>query len=61
MCGDLFQYSSMEEAIATREALHGVKWPSSNPKVLRVDFCEKDEVCRFQHLCAKLLSFYSFR
>ncbi|KAL6490880.1 hypothetical protein MHYP_G00012250 [Metynnis hypsauchen] len=37
-------YSSKEEAVATCEALHGVKWPSSNPKVLRVDFCEQDEV-----------------
>uniref|UniRef100_A0A8B9JP95 Apoptotic chromatin condensation inducer 1 n=1 Tax=Astyanax mexicanus TaxID=7994 RepID=A0A8B9JP95_ASTMX len=37
-------YSSKEEAVATREALHGVKWPSSNPKVLRVDFCEQDEL-----------------
>ncbi|XP_076829867.1 apoptotic chromatin condensation inducer in the nucleus-like [Brachyhypopomus gauderio] len=37
-------YSSTEEAVATREALHGVKWPSSNPKVLRVDFCEQDEL-----------------
>ncbi|XP_051570269.1 apoptotic chromatin condensation inducer in the nucleus-like isoform X2 [Myxocyprinus asiaticus] len=37
-------YSSKENAIATREALHGVKWPASNPKVLRVDFCEQDEL-----------------
>ncbi|KAK2860263.1 hypothetical protein Q7C36_004429 [Tachysurus vachellii] len=37
-------YSSTEEAVATREALHGVKWPSSNPKVLRVDFCEQKEL-----------------
>ncbi|XP_052418316.1 apoptotic chromatin condensation inducer 1b isoform X1 [Carassius gibelio] len=37
-------YSTVEEAVATREALHGVKWPTSNPKVLRVDFCEQDEV-----------------
>ncbi|XP_051553576.1 apoptotic chromatin condensation inducer in the nucleus-like isoform X1 [Myxocyprinus asiaticus] len=37
-------YSSKEEAVATREALHGVKWPASNPKVLRVDFCEQDEL-----------------
>ncbi|XP_067300267.1 apoptotic chromatin condensation inducer 1b isoform X2 [Pseudorasbora parva] len=37
-------YSTIEEAVATREALHGVKWPGSNPKVLRVDFCEQDEV-----------------
>ncbi|KAI4876618.1 hypothetical protein NFI96_020564 [Prochilodus magdalenae] len=40
----LMQYPSKEEAVATREALHGVKWPSSNPKVLRVDFCEQDEL-----------------
>ncbi|XP_016131650.1 apoptotic chromatin condensation inducer in the nucleus-like [Sinocyclocheilus grahami] len=37
-------YSTVEEAVATREALHGVKWPTSNPKVLRVDFCEQDEL-----------------
>ncbi|XP_024143722.1 apoptotic chromatin condensation inducer 1b [Oryzias melastigma] len=37
-------YSATEEAVATREALHGVKWPQSNPKVLRVDFCEQDEL-----------------
>ncbi|XP_037131466.1 apoptotic chromatin condensation inducer in the nucleus [Syngnathus acus] len=37
-------YSSSEEAIATREALHGVKWPQSNPKVLNVDFSQQDEL-----------------
>lgn len=37
-------YSTTEEAVATREALHGVKWPTSNPKVLRVDFCEQNEL-----------------
>uniref|UniRef100_A0A3Q0RGY6 Apoptotic chromatin condensation inducer 1a n=1 Tax=Amphilophus citrinellus TaxID=61819 RepID=A0A3Q0RGY6_AMPCI len=37
-------YSSVEEAIATRAALHGVKWPQSNPKVLSVDFCQQDEL-----------------
>ncbi|XP_072297107.1 uncharacterized protein acin1a [Eucyclogobius newberryi] len=37
-------YSSSEEAVATRAALHGVKWPQSNPKVLRVDFCHQDEL-----------------
>lgn len=40
----LVQYCSSEEAVSTRAALHGVKWPQSNPKVLRVDFCEQDEV-----------------
>uniref|UniRef100_H2M9R2 Apoptotic chromatin condensation inducer 1a n=1 Tax=Oryzias latipes TaxID=8090 RepID=H2M9R2_ORYLA len=37
-------YSSVEEAVATRTALHGVKWPQSNPKVLSVDFCQQDEL-----------------
>ncbi|XP_076016606.1 apoptotic chromatin condensation inducer 1b isoform X2 [Genypterus blacodes] len=37
-------YATTEEAVATREALHGVKWPQSNPKVLCVDFCEQDEL-----------------
>ncbi|KAK7945129.1 hypothetical protein WMY93_000857 [Mugilogobius chulae] len=37
-------YSSSEEAVATRASLHGVKWPQSNPKVLRVDFCQQDEL-----------------
>jgi len=37
-------YATAEEAVATRAALHGVKWPQSNPKVLSVDFCEQDEL-----------------
>ncbi|MEQ2251917.1 hypothetical protein ILYODFUR_016137, partial [Ilyodon furcidens] len=37
-------YSSIEEAVATRAALHGVKWPQSNPKVLRVDFCQQNDL-----------------
>uniref|UniRef100_A0A4W5R1P1 Apoptotic chromatin condensation inducer 1b n=1 Tax=Hucho hucho TaxID=62062 RepID=A0A4W5R1P1_9TELE len=37
-------YSSTEEAVTTRAALHGVKWPQSNPKVLSVDFCEQNEL-----------------
>uniref|UniRef100_A0A3P8X1S2 Apoptotic chromatin condensation inducer 1a n=2 Tax=Cynoglossus semilaevis TaxID=244447 RepID=A0A3P8X1S2_CYNSE len=37
-------YSSSEEAVATRAALHGVKWPQSNPKLLSVDFCLQEEL-----------------
>ncbi|XP_074480482.1 apoptotic chromatin condensation inducer 1b isoform X1 [Sebastes fasciatus] len=37
-------YATTEEAVATRAALHGVKWPPSNPKVLSVDFCEQNEL-----------------
>uniref|UniRef100_A0A665V383 Apoptotic chromatin condensation inducer 1b n=1 Tax=Echeneis naucrates TaxID=173247 RepID=A0A665V383_ECHNA len=37
-------YTTTEEAVATRTAIHGVKWPLSNPKVLSADFCEQDEL-----------------
>ncbi|XP_029581008.1 apoptotic chromatin condensation inducer in the nucleus isoform X2 [Salmo trutta] len=37
-------YSSAEEAVATRAALHGVKWPQSNPKFLSVDFSQQEEL-----------------
>lgn len=37
-------YESVEEAVATRNALHGVKWPQSNPKVLAADFATQDEL-----------------
>ncbi|KAL4623610.1 apoptotic chromatin condensation inducer in the nucleus-like [Arapaima gigas] len=37
-------YSSTEEAVSTRAALHGVKWPQSNPKFLKVDFAEQEEL-----------------
>ncbi|XP_041821714.1 apoptotic chromatin condensation inducer 1b isoform X2 [Chelmon rostratus] len=37
-------YATPEEAVASRAALHRVKWPLSNPKVLSVDFCEQDEL-----------------
>ncbi|KAL8177212.1 UNVERIFIED_CONTAM: hypothetical protein K2H54_043343, partial [Gekko kuhli] len=36
-------YSTVEEAVTTRNALHGVKWPQSNPKFLSADFAEQDE------------------
>ncbi|XP_055917115.1 apoptotic chromatin condensation inducer in the nucleus isoform X2 [Eupeodes corollae] len=32
------QYETEDEAIETRHALHGVRWPTSNPKCLNVDF-----------------------
>lgn len=31
-------FSSFSEAVETRHALHGIRWPSSNPKCLNVDF-----------------------
>ena len=38
------QYSSVEEAVNTRKALHGVKWPATSPKILAVDFAVDAEV-----------------
>ena len=35
----------MEDAAASRQALHGVKWPLTSPKQLSVDFANEDEVC----------------
>ncbi|KAM4710369.1 apoptotic chromatin condensation inducer in the nucleus [Discoglossus pictus] len=37
-------YATVEEAVSTRNSLHGVKWPQSNPKFLSVDFAEQDEL-----------------
>ena len=33
----------MEAAVATRKRLHGIKWPSTNPKLLSVDFLTAEE------------------
>lgn len=38
------KYTAIEEAVATRNSLHGVKWPASNPKFLAVDYAEQDEL-----------------
>lgn len=34
------------EAIETRHALHGVRWPASNPKCLNVDFGRKVDMLK---------------
>lgn len=34
----IFFFSFSSEAIETRHALHGIRWPASNPKCLNVDF-----------------------
>jgi len=40
----LIPYNS--EAIETRHALHGVRWPVSNPKCLNVDFGSRTDMDR---------------
>ena len=44
------QYNSVEEAAASRQALHGIKWPTTSPKILAVDFADNDEVSRCSHI-----------
>lgn len=34
----MFSFEIFSEAIETRHALHGIRWPTSNPKCLNVDF-----------------------
>ena len=38
------QYENLEQAKETRQALHGTRWPTSNPKILRVDYASQEEV-----------------
>ncbi|BFZ13492.1 hypothetical protein BsWGS_16530 [Bradybaena similaris] len=37
-------YKTQEQATAARAALHGTRWPQSNPKILFVDFATIDDV-----------------
>ena len=38
------QYETDAQSVETRTALHGVRWPPSNPKKLLVDFASPDEL-----------------
>lgn len=49
LCG---QYENVEQAVATRRALHGKRWPASNPKLLGVDFRTMEEVIKSSLLLA---------
>ncbi|CAD6997211.1 apoptotic chromatin condensation inducer in the nucleus isoform X2 [Ceratitis capitata] len=40
------QYETEDEAIETRHALHGVRWPVSNPKCLIVEFAKRNDMDR---------------
>nr|CAG4637407.1 EOG090X0F73 [Ceriodaphnia reticulata]SVE73238.1 EOG090X0F73 [Ceriodaphnia reticulata] len=40
----LVQYETEEEAEETRAALHGIHWPTSNPKTLIVDYSTLEEL-----------------
>lgn len=37
-------YETEEQAVATRNVLHGTRWPLSNPKILSVDFSTEEEL-----------------
>ena len=38
------QFKTEEDAVKTRAALHGTRWPQSNPKILIVDFATIEDV-----------------
>lgn len=40
----LFQYETEKEAIKARNLLNNTRWPSSNPKILSVEFSNIEEV-----------------
>ncbi|XP_071505639.1 uncharacterized protein [Diadema antillarum] len=39
-------YETTEGAVACRASLHGTTWPSSNPKTLRIEFADQNELNR---------------
>lgn len=43
----IFQYTTVDEAVAARRLLHGKRWPLSNPNILRVEYSTQEEVCSF--------------
>ncbi|XP_054284008.1 apoptotic chromatin condensation inducer in the nucleus isoform X2 [Macrosteles quadrilineatus] len=44
------EYMTEDQAVETRHALHGVRWPSSNPKTLVVEFASKEDLTIAQTL-----------
>lgn len=38
------EYSNEDQAFETRQALHGISWPVSNPKRLHVEYAAKDDM-----------------
>ena len=38
------QYANEDQAFETRQALHGVSWPLSNPKKLIVEYATKEDM-----------------
>ena len=41
---ECFQYANEDQAFETRQALHGVSWPLSNPKKLYVEYASKEDM-----------------
>ncbi|XP_058971333.2 apoptotic chromatin condensation inducer in the nucleus-like [Pocillopora verrucosa] len=39
-------YTDEDDAVASRQALHGIKWPATSPKILDVDYADDDEMAR---------------
>nr|XP_018897582.1 PREDICTED: apoptotic chromatin condensation inducer in the nucleus [Bemisia tabaci]XP_018897583.1 PREDICTED: apoptotic chromatin condensation inducer in the nucleus [Bemisia tabaci] len=44
----IVEFENEDQAVETRHALHDVRWPVSNPKLLHVDFCKKEDLIKAQ-------------
>lgn len=40
----ILQYSNEDQAFETRQALHGISWPMSNPKKLHVEYATNEDM-----------------
>lgn len=40
----IVEYSNEDQAFETRQALHGISWPMSNPKKLHVEYATKEDM-----------------
>lgn len=58
MLFDSLQFLEANAAESARKELHGTHWPSSNPKILQVEFASLDEV---KHLALVHLLIFSAR
>ncbi|XP_033227111.1 apoptotic chromatin condensation inducer in the nucleus isoform X2 [Belonocnema kinseyi] len=45
------EYSNEDQAFETRQALHGISWPTSNPKKLQVEYASKEDMQLARDTC----------
>ncbi|XP_034936869.1 apoptotic chromatin condensation inducer in the nucleus-like [Chelonus insularis] len=50
------EYSNEDQAFETRQALHGISWPLSNPKKLQVEYATKEDMEQARELSKDQIS-----